>query len=220
MLVALGGADWIVPGLAFFVLSSALSRLGRARKAAAQQGDQKGSRRDAGQVFANGGAAALALAATVFTPEPWLYGAFVGALAAAAADTWATEIGTWVGGPTRWLGVGSRVAPGRSGGMSVAGTVGGVLGATSVVLAAAAVGGLDARLAVGLIGAASAGAFTDSVLGATLQARYRQGDRWSERPLGREAPAHGWAWLDNDGVNWACTTVGALGGAWVWAVGS
>lgn len=129
MLVALGGVAWAVPALVFFVASSLLSRLGRRRKAAAESRAEKGSRRDAGQVAANGGVGAALLALAVFVPEPALYWAFVGAFAAAAADTWATEIGTLVGGPTRRLGIGPRVPPGTSGGVSAAGTAGAALGA-------------------------------------------------------------------------------------------
>ncbi len=67
-LVAVGGVAWAVPSLAFFVGSSALSRLGRSRKADAEALAEKGSRRDAAQVASNGGVAAALLAATVFWP--------------------------------------------------------------------------------------------------------------------------------------------------------
>ena len=222
-LVALGGAAWAIPALSFFVLSSAWSRVGRGRKARAAAATQKGSRRDAAQVVANGGAGLAALVMTVFVPSEVWYGVFVASFAAAAADTWGTEIGTWVGGQTRRLGVGPRVVPGTSGGMSLAGTLGAVAGAASVVLPAvwlsAAVG--SQRGAV-LVGVALAAAVLDSLLGATLQARYRLPDgSLTERSEanGVALPlAAGVAWLDNDGVNAVCTVSAALGGwaAWVW----
>jgi uncharacterized membrane protein len=62
--------------LMFFASSSALSRLR----------ERRGAQRNAWQVLANGGAASLSLA--LGSP-----GGFVGGLAAAGADTWATEIG-------------------------------------------------------------------------------------------------------------------------------
>ena len=216
MLLALGGAAWAAPALAFFVLSSALSRAGRRRKRAAEALAAKGGRRDAAQVAANGGAAALALAAWAVWPAAPLYGAFVGALAAAAADTWATEVGTLVGGRTRRLGWGAPVPPGTSGGVSLAGTAGALGGAASVALAAVPFGlgpGLAAVLAAGGV----AGASADTALGATLQARYRAPDgRLTERPALDGHPlalAAGRAWLGNDGVNAACTLVGAAWGA-------
>ncbi|HEX8297969.1 MAG TPA: DUF92 domain-containing protein [Rubricoccaceae bacterium] len=212
LLVAVGGVAWAVPALAFFVASSALSRVGRARKADAEALAEKGSRRDAGQVAANGGIAAALLAATLFWPDatPALYAAFLGAFAAAAADTWATEIGTLVGGPTRRLGLGPRVAPGTSGGVSAAGTLGAISGAAFVAMAALPFTLPAVSLAVALAGVA--GAFIDTVLGATLQARYRLADgTTTERaPSPSAAPAFGIAGVTNDCVNGVCTLVGAL----------
>ncbi|MDT7857532.1 DUF92 domain-containing protein [Rubrivirga sp. S365] len=220
MLLAWGGAAWAAPALTFFVLSSALSRAGRRRKRSAEALAAKGDRRDAAQVAANGGVAAACLAVWAVWPAAPLYGAFVGAFAAAAADTWGTEIGTWAGGRTRRLGVGGRVPPGTSGGVSAAGTAGAAAGALSVALAAVpfapALGG-GAALAVAAAGLA--GAFADTALGATLQARFRAPDgSLTERSTaaGRALPlAAGRRWLGNDGVNLACTLVGAALGALV-----
>jgi len=204
------------------VFSSALSRVGRRRKAAAEARAQKGSRRDAGQVMANGGVgmALLGVSFVYGARDPLLW-AFVGSFAAAAADTWGTEIGTLVGGRTRRLGVGPEVPPGTSGGMSWGGTVGGALGALSVGIPAAiwtlntSAVGLLALVGVGL-----AASGLDSALGATLQARFRLPDgSLTERPEaeGVALPlAAGVRWLDNDGVNAACTLVGGALGALAW----
>ena len=54
--------------------------------------DPKGDRRDAGQVLANGGAAALAALLGPARPELALW-LVTGTLAAAAADTWASSLG-------------------------------------------------------------------------------------------------------------------------------
>ena len=214
LVVAVGGAAWAVPIFGFFALSSALSRLGRRRKRGAEALAEKGSRRDAGQVVANGGVAGALLAATVFADgSAALYAGFLGALAAAAADTWATEIGTLVGGPTRRLGVGPRVPPGTSGGMSVGGTVGTVLGAASVAACALPFGALSPRAAGWVVAAGVAGSLADTVLGATVQARFgRPGGGVTERRVegGVALPlAGGVAWVGNDAVNLACTVVGA-----------
>lgn len=238
---------WWAPALTFFVLSSALSLVGKRRKASAEAQNQKGSRRDAAQVMANGGVGIALLAATWFAPgtglyglmdggpgatglfdvRGLLYGAFVGAFSAAAADTWGTEIGTWVRGRTRWLGVGREISPGTSGGMSLAGTLGGLSGAVFVVLAASLVASrLSVEGAVALVAAGVFGAFVDTVLGATLQARYRLPDgSLTEKPVSTDSAsgaevalplAAGVRGVDNDVVNWACTLAGALGGAAAW----
>src|SRR5215468_2289021 len=93
---ARGGLRGSAGLLAFFVSSSALSRVGRARKQSAALAQAKGSRRDAWQVLANGGFAAVSVALGRHT-------AFVGALAAAGADTWATELGMLAAGQPRLI---------------------------------------------------------------------------------------------------------------------
>jgi len=219
MVVALGGLAWAVPAFTFFVLSSLLSRMGRSRKVDAEALAEKGSRRDVGQVVANGGVAAVLLAAHVFVPDPVLYWGFVGAFAAAAADTWGTEIGTFFKRPTRLLAVGPRVPSGTSGGMSVSGTLGAALGAAVIVASAfLSDASLDAlapfELATLVAGGGFLAAVLDSALGATVQARYRlPNGGLTERSASSTGPlelAKGVRWMDNDAVNLACTVFGGL----------
>lgn len=214
--LAFGGWAWAVPGATFFVLSSLLSRLGRRRKAAAEALAAKGHRRDAGQVYANGGVAWVLLLAHVFFPLDALYWGFVGAFAAAAADTWGTEIGTLVGGPTRSVWGGRRVAPGTSGGVSVAGTLGALAGAAAVAGSALPFAGPFAG-EIGLYDVAEVvlaggfvAAFVDSVVGATAQGRYRDAATGAITERRSGPLVRGWAWLTNDRVNAVCTLVGAL----------
>src|ERR1043165_5678536 len=54
-----GGPYWFTALFVFFVTSSALGRVGADRKAGVKLDYQKGDRRDAMQVFANGGVAAI-----------------------------------------------------------------------------------------------------------------------------------------------------------------
>ena len=221
MLIALGGSAWAVPALAFFVVSSVLSRVERQRREGAEALAEKGSRRDAGQVLANSGVGAALLALVAVAPADvsgrWTalaYVGFVGAFAAAAADTWATEIGTLVAGTTRTLGLGRRVPPGTSGGVSLGGTLGAVAGAASVALAAALVGGVGIRAAAGVTAAGVAAAFVDTLLGATVQARYWRPDGALTERTHDAGVAHrlaaGWRGVTNDRVNLAATATGAL----------
>src|SRR4030095_11582112 len=100
----LAGKGWVVLLLFFFISSSVVSRW-RAPERERLVGPmvEKGSRRDAVQVLANGIVFAVAaLFSIVSNPEPW-QAAGAGAIAAATADTWSTEIGTVLGGAPRML---------------------------------------------------------------------------------------------------------------------
>src|SRR5689334_20267789 len=129
------GWPWAILLIVYFAASTALSRLGRARKEkltssiVAKQGA-----RDAWQVMANGFAFAVAALGSLATPCPepgWLaLGAEV--LAASAADTWATEIGVLYGGTPRSILSWRPVPPGTSGAVSLVGFGGAVLGAVTI----------------------------------------------------------------------------------------
>jgi uncharacterized protein (TIGR00297 family) len=132
---------------------------------------EKGGPRDAFQVLANGGVfTGLTLVWTFFQPNPvWAVGA-AGALAASAADTFATEIGTISKHPPRSILTGKPVLPGTSGGVSGLGSIGGVLGAGVVPLVASLFGAPLAPL-VPIFVAGVLGMLIDSLLGGTIQAK-------------------------------------------------
>ena len=83
-----GGFIWITPILIFFVLSSALSKLPKTENTL-----QKYPRRDIVQVIANGGAATIISVINFYYPNNHLFIVYLAAIAAATADTWASEIG-------------------------------------------------------------------------------------------------------------------------------
>ena len=211
---AAAGWSWAVLLILFFVSSSALSRL-RAAAKERRVADvvEKGGRRDAVQVLANGGVYAACAIGAVVVPDPAWRVAALGALAAAAADTWGTEIGTLAAGAPRSIVSGRPLAPGMSGGVTLAGTAAELAGAAFVAAAALAAGWTGTLLA-GIAGGL-AGAVGDSVLGATLQER-----RWCDRcqrtterrvhACGEETRVVGGVTgFRNDGVNVACSLIGA-----------
>jgi len=201
--------------IAFFATGSALSR----RKAVPSElPSAKGHRRDAVQVLANGGIAALALAAH---EAGWRGGrsTALGALAAAAADTWASEIGVWSPSPPRSIVSGQVVPPGASGGVTplgwLAAAAGGLLvGAAWNVAGDRRTSWLGVALAAGL-----AGSLADSVAGATIQAGYRcavcgqPAEAPGEHCGHPRQLARGLSWVTNDVVNGIGTAAGALVGA-------
>src|SRR5437660_5478800 len=94
-IVCMGGWKWGLSLVYFFVTSSLLSSF-RAREKAIVASDEfsKGSRRDLSQVVANGGLATLFALCYGFSRSPntrrRAKSGFIGALATATAETWAT----------------------------------------------------------------------------------------------------------------------------------
>jgi uncharacterized membrane protein len=211
-LVALGGGPWVGPGLVFFGGASLLSGHG------ARGGKGVGDRRTQVQVLANGGIAWGALGAValgLMAPQQG-YAVFVGALAAAAADTWATELGRFSTRRPWGLWERARVPTGTSGAVSGRGTLAALGGAGSVVGTAlwlqGSFGGAPLAIGAVLLGAGMAGMAADSLAGAFLQARYRlpaSGTLVETAPSARATPVRGWAQIDNHAVNLIGTGTGA-----------
>ena len=219
LIFGLGGVPWAVLLLAFFISSSLLSRLFARRKADLGEKFSKGSRRDWGQVFANGGLGALlAIAFAMLPDEAWLWVAYAGAMAAVNADTWATELGVFNPAPPRLITSGKVVERGASGGVSILGSLA-ALGGAALIALLAALFSLDSAIFVvpAVVLGGLAGSFFDSLLGASVQAIYTcpTCDKETERhPLHTcgEVTQHlrGWRWLDNDLVNFLASLMGAL----------
>lgn len=223
----LGGLPWAVLLVGFFVSSSVLSRLFKRRKSALNEKFSKGSRRDSGQVLANGGiAGALVIAQAIFPSAAFLWAAAAGTLAAVNADTWATELGVLSRVEPRLLTTGKKVEKGTSGAVSGVGTLAAMAGAAAIGVLAIIVwpddaGGASftaAPVRLGLIALAGlAGSFVDSLLGATVQAIYycptcaKETERHPKHSCGTATQQiRGWNWLNNDLVNLACALSGAL----------
>ena len=123
IIFAFGGWSAAIPIIVFFSASSILSRFADPRRQT-QPLDEKGSSRDAFQVAANGGIAAGLVVLGQFVHDGRVYQAYVGALTAAAADTFATEIGTVYGRRARLITSLRLVTPGSSGAVTFQGLLG------------------------------------------------------------------------------------------------
>ncbi len=209
--------------LAFFVPSVALSRVGRERKRTALADVDKTGARDAAQACALGayfagprftgrrstgaGSPGARLAGSRFAV------AFAGAFAAAAADTWGTEIGTLVKQSPRSIVTLKPIATGLSGGVTAAGTLSEIGGALFVAVAAIA---LVPRAFWAVFAGGVAGALLDSVLGASVQslawcpACARATERDPHSCGTPTQPLRGLSWFGNDAVNFAATAAGAF----------
>jgi len=219
----MGGWQWAALLLTFFISSSALTRAFKKRKTGLDEKFSKGGRRDAAQVFGNGGLATVFAAWHFFQPDaPWVWVAFAACLAAVNADTWATELGVLSPRPPHMItNPAKEVEKGTSGGISLIGTLAALGGSGVIGFLAAALSGLAApypaawTMGVAVTLAGLLGSLFDSLLGATVQAIYYcpACDKETERhPLhtcgAATTPKRGWPWLDNDLVNLGCAIFG------------
>jgi uncharacterized protein (TIGR00297 family) len=228
LIFAGGGLVWGILLVAFFVTSSALSHYHARTKEPLAEKFQKGSRRDIGQVLANGGWGACLALAFAIVPQPILFFAFVGTVATVNADTWATELGVLSKQPPRLISNGQIVAIGSSGGITMLGTLVALAGALLIgVLAFAAteaaaffptwfnsVSGAAFLIPIaGLSGVL--GSLFDSLLGATVQAIYYCDFDQKETESALHRCGHetrlvrGWRWLNNDWVNLFASVMGS-----------
>ncbi|MBX2992901.1 MAG: DUF92 domain-containing protein [Bacteroidetes bacterium] len=216
ILLGLGGWKWTVPMLVFFILSSIISRIGKSKKQSAERYFQKSSQRDAGQVIANGGIAGAVTLIWHLTAIDSLYIAYLGAVAAATADTWATEIGTLSRSSPVLLTTFERVEAGRSGAVSLLGSAAGLAGSAVVLFSGIWwLHGPFPEIAVLIVLGGIFGSTVDSLLGATVQVQYecRNCKKITERSEHcGEASTYflGFRQLNNDAVNLICTAVGAF----------
>jgi uncharacterized protein (TIGR00297 family) len=211
-----GGWNAAAVLFAFFLPSTILSRIGRARKRELTDVGKQGAR-DAWQVLANGGIATLCLLAAQKAGAPLAAG-FAAAFAAAASDTWGTEIGTLVRTQPRSMLTLRPIPTGISGGITLAGTLAEIAGAAAVALVASL---LHVAPFLPVLIGGFAGAMIDSLMGASLQSlRYcPRCDRICEtdpHACGTQTTVRrGFKWLGNDAVNLVATICGAAIGALV-----
>ncbi|HTH53651.1 MAG TPA: DUF92 domain-containing protein [Edaphobacter sp.] len=166
--------------IVLFALTYAATKFGRARKEAHGLSEPRHGRQ-ASQIVANLGIAALFAAAG-------RYDGCVAALAEVTADTVSSEVGQAIGHSPRLLTTGRLVPPGTDGAITTVGTLTGIAAAAIVIAIGAMRHPFWPTQAV-LLGAATAGLFFDSLLGATVERR---------------------GWFGNDLVNLTSTLVAAL----------
>lgn len=183
LIFGFGGWRWAALLFLFFATSSVLTRWHRASKPHPEH--QRG--RSADQVLANGVVATALAVWFGLSPSATIAAAFAGAIAAATADTWATEIGLLSRRPPRLITTGRIVAPGHSGGVTWMGTAGGLTGAALISVVAEL---WLSTTAANIWAAGSLAMILDSVLGASVEGRARG--------------------VDNNSVNLVATAAGAV----------
>ncbi|WP_040214081.1 DUF92 domain-containing protein [Clostridium polynesiense] len=208
-----GGVLAAVLLVGFFISSSLLTFAKGDRKKDIEKYNEKGGRRDALQVFANGGVGLLFAALYYFTKNPaYIIGCAV-SFGEANADTWASEIGVLSKKTPISILTGKRMERGMSGGVSFLGTLAALGGSAFIALLFSLVYiliyGFDGKvlyrfIIILLFG--FLGAVIDSVLGASIQAQYycQEENTITEKKEFRGKPnklIKGFALFNNDVVN-------------------
>jgi uncharacterized protein (TIGR00297 family) len=213
----IGGWKWTCPIFVFFIASSMLSKYKRSKKRKYDSVFDKSDKRDEGQVAANGGVAGIIIFLWYIFPDRTdLYYIYLAALAAVTADTWGTEIGILGKGRPVSIVTLKRVEPGTSGGVSIIGLIGGLVGSFLIAICAWFYDpqAMTPVVTGTIVFSGVVGSLVDSIAGGTIQAQYRTADgTLTERTHCHGTPTtlvRGRQWFDNDIVNWMCAIAGAL----------
>lgn len=217
-----GGFPWLIVIIAFFVISSILTRYHYEYKKKLGSAQEKGGVRSWPNTLANGSIAALAAIAEILTHQDVFIVAFLGSVAAAMSDTVATEIGLLSKSKPRLIvNLKKFVEPGTSGGITLVGEIACL--ASAVIITAI---GTSLRVITGgyrelsaasiaVVGGAIIATNFDSLLGGTVQGR----NRCSVCGAQTEALTHhgvattsisGKRLIDNNAVNLIATFAGAV----------
>lgn len=202
-----GGWQWLLPLLLFFGSSSILSSIGKNLKHRLRYEFAKSSKRDAAQVLANSAVSLIFVILQIIQPDTENYLLYICAIAAANADTWSTELGVLSASEPRLITDFSRVAKGRSGAVTVLGTVAAFSGSFFIAVSSLLFFHISYYNLLLLTVAAFAASFIDSFLGATIQAQYTDNKTAmiTERKYDQQGKPNsllsGFRWLNNDLVN-------------------
>jgi uncharacterized protein (TIGR00297 family) len=230
-----GGWTWGLVLIAFFAFSTTLSRYRQADKRKLAEKFAKGTRRDMGQVMANGGLGAFLALLYFLNPLSPFLAAFLGAMSTVNADTWGTEVGVLSREPPRLITTWRRAPPGTSGAITLLGTTASTLGALLIGVLAYILTSVEALLSRQdslrlswiipvTLGSGFLGSLFDSLLGATVQGIFYCAacEVETEKELHScglgTSHVRGWRWLNNDMVNFLSSLWGALVAIALWGV--
>jgi uncharacterized protein (TIGR00297 family) len=206
-----------------FATSSLLTKFRQNKKGEFKMVIAKPGSRDYIQAVCNLGAATGIMLLWHFTREDYFMAAFIGSVAAANADSWASEIGGLSKKQPVMITNFKPVAKGISGGVTLTGILGGIAGAFFISFSGLVFFYLlENNMATEMTSlffssffAGAAAFISDSYLGSWLQALYLD-----EKNLLTENSSasgvkliKGWKWMNNDLVNLITTVLGGGLGA-------
>jgi uncharacterized protein (TIGR00297 family) len=210
-----GQVKWTVPILTFFIFSSLLSKFRKKINPRVDSYFQKSDERDHVQVLANGGFPGILVLINQIHTSELFYIAYVSAIAAVCSDTWATEIGTLIKSKTFNIINFHQVEQGISGGVSLIGFIGAVLGAILISVSASPWLNNFSEFMIIIFISGFLGSTFDSVLGSAVQGKFNCiiCNKTVENKIhcGKNSfHVNGIKWLDNDSVNFAASLFGGF----------
>jgi uncharacterized protein (TIGR00297 family) len=175
--------------VAYLVLGSGVTRLGKDIKTALGIAENRDGARGPENLWGSASTAAICALGYALSPAPYWWLGYTASLSTKLADTTASEVGKAYGQRTFLITTLQPVPAGTEGAVSLEGTLAGVGGALAIALLGYGLGIISATGVAICLVAAQGATTCESILGATLQQRY--------------------AWLTNEVVNGINTALGA-----------
>jgi uncharacterized protein (TIGR00297 family) len=182
------------------------------------QATHSSEQRTAKQVFSNGWIGVVLYMLYGLTGQTeWQVLAWC-SFAISVCDTVSSEVGTAVGGKTFNIANFKLMQPGLSGGISVAGTTGGLVALLLLAVCLHFLLPVTIIQLLWLVATGMAGMLVDSILGSKWQALWKQGSGFTETSAdGSEAAlVKGLSWLDNHWVNFLSNAITMLGSGFLY----
>ncbi|MEA5534250.1 TIGR00297 family protein [Crocosphaera sp. XPORK-15E] len=187
----------------YFLVGSAVTRIGMAQKEAAGIAEKRSGMRGPENVWGSALIATICAVGTLFMDSPWpslLILGYVASFSTKLSDTTASEVGKAYGKRTFLITTLKPVPPGTEGAISLEGTLAGMIASAVIAALGWGLGLINLIGIIWCIIAAFIATNLESVIGATLQEK--------------------WQWMTNEIVNIINTLIGAVFGilmAWLWS---
>ena len=177
----------------YFLVGSAVTRIGMKEKEAAGIAEKRSGARGPENVWGSALTGAICALATLFVDEHYgslLLLAYVASFATKLSDTTASEVGKAYGNRTFLITTLQPVARGTEGAVSLEGTLAGIIASVAIAFLGRGIGLIDLTGVLFCVIAAFIATNLESVIGATLQSKVD--------------------WMSNEVVNFINTTIGAI----------
>lgn len=185
----------------YFIVGSAVTKIGIAQKEAAGIAEKRSGVRGPENVWGSALTATFCALGTLFAPpsvRQLLVLGYVASFATKLSDTSASEVGKAYGKNTFLITTLKPVPRGTEGAVSLEGTIAGIIASVAISLVAYGVGQIDLAGFGWCVAAAFIATNFESLIGATLQ---------------ENTP-----WLTNEVVNFINTTIGAISGMILYSI--